>query len=119
MTDRVINKVLAEVAGVTIRRSDYSSRTWLIASGGAGRWDALHDHNQMALVKAGLSKQGWSYSQQYWQNTKFYEAWLNREVRGYPSSHHFCIGQSTVSELRALAEAVRDMRENNYDQANR
>jgi len=135
MTDCELNKVLAEVAGVVTWEDSAPRFTAvpgrLLCQPGVGRhtgiWNPLTDHNQMALVKAGLRKQGWYYSQQYWHNTKFYEAWLSREVRGYPmpsnglglSSRHFCIGQSTVSELRAFAEAVRDIRENNYDQTNR
>ena len=61
-TDHELNAVLARVAGVQVRPADYApDRTWVIASNGFGRWDPLHDANQMEMAEAWLRENEWEY----------------------------------------------------------
>ena len=57
MTDHQINKILAAVAGVDVW-NHHDIRTSLdVWTDGYRLWTPLTDHNQMALVKAGLREQ--------------------------------------------------------------
>lgn len=108
MTDHELNKLLAEVAGVNVvGMTSENLPVWACISDQDDKrfnvWTPLHNHHQMALVKAGLREQGFGYHVSYWSSDKTYRV----EIFAHPQRF---LGVTHHSELRAFAEAVAQMK---------
>ena len=108
-SDRELIHYLATLAGVYIweasgKRFRASQTPWLRSPGKV--WNPLKDHNQMALVKAGLRKQDISHSST-WEDLSYYVVCLDWVVGD--ESQEVC--HKDVDELRAFALACWKMKE--------
>jgi hypothetical protein len=106
MTDHQINKILAAVAGVDVW-NHHDIRTSLdVWTDGYRLWTPLTDHNQMALVKAGLREQNVGHA--IVDRGSFYHVtlWRLPSIEGDPLAV-----ETGPDELRAFALAVWDMRQ--------
>lgn len=115
MTDHDLNKLLAETAGVKVfetgqnfnciwnMQPDPDEGEYFFAA--CETWTPLTDHNQMALVKAGLREQDISHSST-WEDLSYYVVCLDWVV-GDESQEVF---HKDTDELRAFAEAVAKMK---------
>ena len=123
MIDCELNKMLAEVAGVVTWEDSAPRFTAvpgrLLCQPGVGRhtgiWNPLTDHNQMALVKAGLFVSHVNISEVLINISGLYTC-VNIWEKGQGISSWFA---KAPDELRAIAIAIAKMREERNDQTNR
>ena len=117
MTDREINKVLAEVTGVVTWAPMFTAVPgrllcqWEdpVVGGHTGIWNPLTDHNQMALVKAGLREKGYVFGSYWWGDE--YAAFVGQPSRLHPLEYKWRReAKNKTQELRAFAEAVAQMK---------
>lgn len=109
LSDHDLNKLLAEVAGVEVL-DDPPTRLWMANGyGGCGApWTPLTDHGYMALVKAGLRKQGYEWLSNWDADLQTYEGEVNkRDEKGILRTWY---QDHKTSELRALAYAIAKMK---------
>ena len=111
MTDHDINKLLAEVAGVEVETHKDTGESWVVSEehGFTHIWTPLTDHNQMALVEAGLLKRNIGYNISVVASGKDKGVpWVHVEIFDHPITHH---GFNDGDKLRAFGEAVVKMEE--------
>jgi hypothetical protein len=98
--------VLAEVAGVEV--CEYRETLWIVPENDTA-WTPLTDHNQMALVKAGLVGEGYGLRIVFYNTSHFYEA----TIRSWPVDQTVSKFWTGIDkdELRAFAKAVVAMKE--------
>jgi len=127
MTDHELNKLLAEVAGVEVlertivdnqaplpRTTELGLPTkiaWLLPEEDQGstrfrEWTPLTDHNQMALVKAGLREQRWGYMVTVIPTHVTVNLIKDGDSVWSPT---VIFGMHPTDECRALADAVAQM----------
>jgi len=107
-SNHTLNTCLAEVAGVSIREGSLAGEIyWLVMVDGVedGEWTPLTDHNQMALVKAGLRWSGDSYAE-YWDPARC----LHYVDLMPKNSEKDLIVTYDPDELRTLALAIWQMK---------
>ena len=105
-SDHDINKLLADVAGVCIVWSEISNGWYLPSYADIDRpeWTPLTNHDQMALVKAGLQC---NYSISV-EKTPGFES-TKVLIFDHPHCHTGWV--ETFDELRAMGEAIYNMME--------
>ena len=123
MTDHELNKLLAEVAGVSLYKINHGD-PWLVAEDAvdpitndwtlglvSGKpWTPLTDHNQMALVKAALKEQGYDYGSDYFHKYQDFHGYIYKEQGDTFDPPILFIRGHGTDELRAFAMAVAQMR---------
>lgn len=111
MIDHDINKLLAEVVGMGVIEHAYEDnfvvwKTYCEGEKGC-EWDPLHDHNQMALVKAGL-RCNYTISVDITPGVEFTKVLL------FAGPHIHTGWDEGTDELRAFAKAVVAMKEEHH-----